>query len=342
MNKRFLPIILAAAVAVCCMTSCGSDISRKDSARVETVTSATVQTSAAYPIVSPSIPIETTVTTVTTVPTTPAQTATAAAGNVNPAVPYTSANALYCVEDAKFISARDINKGISIASTTKMMTAMLVVKHLAQDAQITVGTEVGMIKPDSTVAGFFAGQRITVKQLLYGLMLPSGNDAAYVAAVNVARSVDPANSVTDAQAVSVFVKMMNDYAAELGMKMTHFANPEGWDDPQHYSTLYDMMILARYALQRPMIAEVVSQYYVETQPLSGGYMAWTNTNRLLDPKSAYYVSDAIGIKTGTTANAGCCLIAAVKRNGKTYICAVMGCQTDDDRYKAARSLLQLI
>ena len=329
MLKRILPALLSAAIALCALTSCGENVSQADTKQTAAQTASSVSTTGSA---SQKTASETTTTTTTT-------TTTAAP---LPAIAHTSAHALYCVEDDRVLLANSLDKRISIASTTKMLTASLALKYLSPDTVITVGTEVYMTKPDSTVAGLMPGQRLTLQQLLYALLLPSGNDAAYVVAVNTARKADPANSATDAQAVSTFTSMMNTFAQQLGMTSSRFANPEGWDDANHYSTLSDMLKLTKYALSQPALAKVMATQSITVQLLSGEYALWKNTNLLLDPSSMFYLPGTIGAKTGTTPNAGCCLISAVKKNGKTYICAVMGCYTDADRYTASRALLQTL
>ena len=257
-----------------------------------------------------------------------------------PALAYAKAAVLYCADDDSYLYSRNLNSKISIASTTKLLTASLALKYLSPNKIITVGSEVWFTKPDSTVAGLRVGQKLTTEQLLYGLLLPSGNDAAYTVAVNVARAANPGQTLSDSRAVSTFAAMMNAFAAQLHMTSSHFANPEGWDDAMHYSTLSDMIKLTRYALSQPVISKIVSTHYKSVKLASGGYLSWTNTNSLIDPNSPYYLSAANGVKTGTTANAGYCLIASVKYGAKTYYCAAMGCRTTYDRYRLVRSLVQ--
>ena len=133
---------------------------------------------------------------------------------------------------------------------------------------------------------------------------------------------------------------MNDFAQELGMTDSHFVNPDGWDDPQHYSTAADMVKLAEYALTVPEICETMKTAYKTVSFSAGGYATWTNNNYFVIPGSNYYSPDALGMKTGTTENAGYCLITAFKRNSKTYICLAMGCNTDYDRFDLTQKLLE--
>jgi len=170
--------------------------------------------------------------------------------------------------------------------------------------------------------------------------MASGNDAAYTVAVATARAVNP-NDVymTDAQAVAYFAELMNKYANSLGMKNSHFVNPEGWDDTNQYTTVSDLLKLADHAFSVPEIRTITGTYQKYVVFASGENITWTNSNALLDPNGTYYCSDAVGMKTGTTANAGNCLIAAFKRNEKTYISAVVGCNSNADRYELTLKML---
>ncbi len=170
----------------------------------------------------------------------------------------------------------------------------------------------------------------------------SGNDAAYTVAVSVARAVSGDSAMSDTEAAAYFCGLMNDFAKELGMSNSHFTTPDGWDDPEQYTTAYDLALLARYALSVPEIREIVSTHQKYVVFESGENITWTNSNKLLDPESEFYRENAVGMKTGTTASAGNCLIAAFVKNEKTYISVVLGCDTDYDRYSASIDTLSEI
>ena len=326
MKTKIISVITALAMSAVCLVSCGESCADSPSSRAESSVSVTAATTTKQ-------------TTTEQTTTTTVQTTTVTQPQPKPSLPAAKACVLYCADDDEYLYAHNMDRKISIASTTKLLTAALAVKYLDPNTMITVGGEIAFIKPESTVAQLWTGQRLTAEQLLYGLILPSGNDAAYVVAVNVARAANPGKTLTDEQAVSTFVGMMNSYAAQIGMTSSHFANPEGWDDEMHYSTLSDMLKLTRHALGIPLIASVVSTHYKTVQCASGDTVSWMNTNELLDPNNANYVPEAIGVKTGTTEDAGCCVIAAVKHGGKTYYCAAMGCNEHNDRYTVVRKLL---
>ncbi|WP_028504859.1 D-alanyl-D-alanine carboxypeptidase [Ruminococcus sp. FC2018] len=254
--------------------------------------------------------------------------------------PYSTVSAVYCVESKTYNFGKNLESRISIASTTKLLTASVALKYMKPDAILTAGSELGLINPQSTTCYVYYGCEMSLSDLLGGLLIPSGNDAAYVIAVNVARAQQPGKQLSDKEAVDHFCKLMNDFAQELGMTDSHFVNPDGWDDPQHYSTAADMVKLAEYALTVPEICETMKTAYKTVSFSAGGYATWTNNNYFVIPGSNYYSPDALGMKTGTTENAGYCLITAFKRNSKTYICLAMGCNTDYDRFDLTQKLLE--
>ncbi len=249
-------------------------------------------------------------------------------------LPASKAYALYCVNDDSLLAKKGLDKKISIASTTKLVTVSVMLKYLNPYDYVTVGEEVWLAKPDSTLSYIQPGLQIPVNDLIAAILLPSGNDAAYTAAVNTARAASGDYYMDDNTAVEYFCGLMNDFAAEQGMTGTHFANPEGWDDSDHYSTAGDLLKAAKYVLSVPVLREVVGEY----QWYYDAYV-WTNTNLFVNPYSEFYRGDCIGIKTGTTASAGSCLVSAFNIGGKDYICIVMGCEENEDRYRVAQSIL---
>ena len=133
--------------------------------------------------------------------------------------------------------------------------------------------------------------------------------------------------------------LMNELAEEIGMEHSHFANPEGWDDEEHYSTVSDMLLLAKYVLGIPEITQRTKICFANVDFISGETYTWVNTNHLIDPGSVYYCEDCTGLKTGTTASAGACLLATFEIDGKTYISVVTGCDEEDDRFILTLALL---
>jgi len=187
------------------------------------------------------------------------------------------------------------------ASTTKMMTALLALENAKLDDVVTAGPDV---KVEPTIIGLDPGDQLTVEQLLYGLLLPSGNDAAIALAEYVGGSIPR------------FAAMMNAKAAQLGMKDSHFVTPNGLDAEGHYSSAYDLALLARAAMQNPVFEKIVAtKEYRVTGPVK---WVFKNNNRMLD---SYPGAD--GIKTGYTDNAGRCLVSSATRKGRRAIAVVL-------------------
>jgi len=197
------------------------------------------------------------------------------------------------------------------ASTTKMMTALVALErgHLSD----SVVVQAGDLAVDSLL-GLGAGEVWALEDLLYALLLPSDNAAALVIARHIAGSE------------AAFVALMNERAAHWGLRNTHFANPHGYDDPQHYSTAHDLAQVALRGLANPVFATMVA-----TRQRRVGRRTLVNLNQLL---GAY--EGAEGIKTGTTDQAGQCLISLARRPDGRALCIVLG---SADRYRDSRLLL---
>jgi D-alanyl-D-alanine carboxypeptidase (penicillin-binding protein 5/6) len=210
------------------------------------------------------------------------------------------------------------------ASTTKMMTALLVLEDGRLDERAVVTERAAAVA--GAGLGLRRGQRIAVRDLLWAILLRSANDAAIVAAEHVAGSVEQ------------FVARMNARATALGMEGTHFANPHGLDDPDHYSTAYDLALLARQALRHPIFASMVRAREARLSIYAGrnGGVARRRLlrthNLLLDQ-----FSGADGVKTGYTERAGRCLVASASRAGRQLIAVLLN---DADRWTNAATLLE--
>lgn len=211
---------------------------------------------------------------------------------------------------------KEADKQMYPASTTKIMTFIITAENVAEpdDTYVTIEQEViEELDPESTVMGLsqHIGEEISVTDLLYGLMLPSGNDAALVLADYVG------------DGVSGFVEKMNAKAAELGCENTHFANPNGLYDSEHYSTARDMAVIAKYALNVPQFMEICNTLTYTPE----GYDELHNTNYMLDPAAEdgmYYYQYAKGIKTGYLDEAGKCLVTSSAKDGEIYLCVCLG------------------
>lgn len=253
--------------------------------------------------------------------------------------PECQASAFYSVDEKSIIYNDNIDLRIAPASLTKLLTASVALKYVDKDKVFTVGSEQWLVQPYSSLCYLQIGNMLTLEDLITGMLMASGNDAAYTIAVSVARELKPDFYMTDDEAVQYFCELMNDFAYSLGMTQSNFVNPDGWDNDWQYTTVADLIKISEYALYVPEIREITSTFQKNVTIYSGENFTWTNSNLLLDPYSDYYCENAVGMKTGTTANAGNCLIAAFNLNGKTYISAVAGCITNDDRYDLTLKML---
>ncbi|MCH5204283.1 MAG: D-alanyl-D-alanine carboxypeptidase [Oscillospiraceae bacterium] len=249
---------------------------------------------------------------------------------------YSRANAkavFYCVESDEMLFSSKADERIAPASLTKLLAASVALYYIDPDEVFTVGSEQELVPKGSSVCLILPGHRLTLCDLITGMLMASGNDAAYTVAVGTARALDPDASMTDMEAVEKFCGLMNDFAKELGMSNSHFTTPDGSDDDGQYTTVSDLLMLAKYALSVPEICEIAGTYRKYVVFESGENITWTNSNKLLCPESRFYSEYAVGLKTGTTSRAGNCLIAAFKKDGKTYISIAAGCFMDMDRYE---------
>ena len=203
----------------------------------------------------------------------------------------------------------------AMASTTKIMTALLTAEAGELDNRFTVDSYA--IKVEGTSMGLKEGDIVTRRALIYGMLLPSGNDAANAAAVNISGSM-PA-----------FAELMNRKAEQLGLKNTHFANPSGLDAQGHYTTAYDLARLAAAALENPVFAEICRCSDAQVEFGNPPYLRWlSNSNKML-----WQYEGCVGVKTGFTDNARRCLVSAAERNGVRLICVTLNAPNDWDDHR---------
>lgn len=219
-------------------------------------------------------------------------------------------------ESGEVLFAQEIHRQLPMASTTKIMTALLTLEQPELRQEFTV--DANAIQVEGSSMGLQTGDTVTLYALAVGMLLASGNDAAGAAAVRIGRSGE------------AFAEMMNRRAAQLGMNNTHFVTPSGLDAEEHYSTAYDMALLARAAMQNPLFAEIAASRRMTVSYGQPPYArSLLNHNRLL---SLY--GDAIGVKTGFTKKAGRCLVSAAERDGVRLICVTLNCPDDWNTHAA--------
>lgn len=209
------------------------------------------------------------------------------------------------------------------ASTAKLLTSLVALQWCEEEEEITIGKEITMIASDSTRAYLRQGQVLTLRNLLAGMLLPSGNDAAYAIAAYVGRKSLQNQKATKEVAVTEFARLMNEKAAELGVKNSCFKTPDGYDAIGQYTTAYDMGLIGMAAAENEAIIDITSQCTSRNIFASGEDVTWNSTNKLITKYSGQYYSHAIGLKTGTSTMAGRCLVAAAKDEDRLVVCVVM-------------------
>ena len=211
------------------------------------------------------------------------------------------------------------------ASTTKLMTAILTLENCKLNDKVTISHDaIYNVPVGYSHANLREGEVLTVEQLLNVLLVPSANDAAYALAEHVAGSVDK------------FSEMMNNKAKELGCLDTHFVNPNGIHNDDHYSTAYDLSLIGQYAMQFDDIMRIamVNQY---TLPKTNKYdkedRIFNATNGLITKNDEYYYPEATGLKTGYTDKSGYCIVTTAKKDDVELLAVVFGSDTIKDRYE---------
>lgn len=211
------------------------------------------------------------------------------------------------------LHSRNAGVRLPMASTTKIMTALIIIEDCNADEVITVPDEAVGVEGSSIYLKH--GERISIKDLLYGLMLRSGNDSAVALAIH--HSGDEQK----------FAQIMNERAVKMGATNTHFTNPSGLPDDSHYTTAHDLCIIACRAMKNQTFRKIVS-----SKSYSGEYRSYVNKNKILSR-----VEGANGIKTGYTLKAGRCLVSSAEREGMDVVCVVLNCP---DMYERSQKLIE--
>jgi len=243
-------------------------------------------------------------------------------------------------KSGKVLYEKELHKQIYPASTTKILTAILVLENLDLDDTVTVGDEIKHIGLDSSASGLKIGETMSARDLMWALLLPSGNDAAYTAAVTVARKKSGDASMGIQESLSYFADMMNKKAAELGAKDTHFVNPDGYHDENHYTSAYDIALFSREAMKYDLFNEIVKTRVLETTAPDGEHRLWVNRNELVNQYGKYYYQFATGIKTGHTSYSGFCLAASASKSGMDLIAVVMKEPDEESRWLDTTALFE--
>ncbi|HJQ28427.1 MAG TPA: D-alanyl-D-alanine carboxypeptidase family protein [Rubrobacter sp.] len=238
--------------------------------------------------------------------------------------------ALIDTDTGLYLAGKNPDKRVPIASTTKIMVALVLLDEGANlDKEVTVSENAASYAGSIySNVGLYPYDRVSVRDLLTAALVPSGTDAVYALAENFGGG-----------SVDEFVGKMNDKAKQLGLKNTHFENPAGLEDRGHYSSARDLAKLAREAMKYPEFREIVNtpEATISTQDRK---IDIVNTNLLVVPASGYEYDAATGIKTGTSPQAGPCLVASASNGDESYIAVVLDAASDLQRFEAARTALE--
>lgn len=247
---------------------------------------------------------------------------------------------VYDVQADEVLYAKNANEKCFPASTTKILTASVILDNAPEDFQFTAGDELDFVNPESSLAFVNKGSVLDLEMTIDALMLPSGNDASYMAAANMGRYIAKNDDLSPEQAVKTFVDEMNKTARLLGAENTHFTAPDGFHDDDHYTTVLDMLKITLYAMDKPKLMASAAKTDTYTTFLSGEEVSWTNSNKLLHESAGecYYMY-AYGMKTGMTDQSGYCVVATARRFDHDIVCIVFGADASDIRWLETISLL---
>ena len=246
------------------------------------------------------------------------------------------AAALFDMDDREVLYSKDVFERMYPASITKIMTALVAIKEGDLKSRVLVTDDAVITEPGATLCGIEPGDTLTLEQLLYGLMLPSGNDAGAAIAVHIAGSIE------------AFSDMMNEEAVRLGATGTHFVNPHGLNDPDHYTTAYDLYLIFNEALKYPVFRQIVgttaytaNYHNKNSEPVSKTWKGsnWFMTGERETPDGL----KVFGGKTGTTQAAGYCLIMASRDDSdKEYISVVLKADSRPHLYDNMTNIISKI
>lgn len=210
------------------------------------------------------------------------------------------------------------------ASTTKILTAIIIIENCNLDEKAIVSENAISLVPDGyQSANLVAGEEFSIKDLLTMFLVHSANDCGYVLAEYYSRSQEN------------FSEIMNNTAKKIGCENSNFTNPSGIHDTNHYSTAYDLALIAKYCMKNDIFRSIVSMSMCEIPATNKSEIRkYSNTNELLNINSKFFAGDCIGIKTGYTESSGNCLISCFSKNNIEFICVVLGAPNIDNNYSS--------
>jgi serine-type D-Ala-D-Ala carboxypeptidase (penicillin-binding protein 5/6) len=238
--------------------------------------------------------------------------------------------ALIDADTGLYLAGKDPDKEVPIASTTKIMVALVALDEgVDMDEKVTVSENAAAYAGSIySNVGLYPYDQVSVEDLLTAALVPSGTDAVYALAEHLGDG-----------SVDEFVNEMNDKAKEMGLKNTHYENPAGIDDPKNYSSASDLAKMTREAMKYPEFRKIVAEpeATISTQDRQ---IQIVNTNLLVVPNSGYDYGPATGVKTGTSPQAGPCLVASAESGDESYIAVILDAAGDFQRFDAATTALE--
>ncbi len=245
---------------------------------------------------------------------------------------YSEAAIIMDTETEQILYQKNINKKMYPASTTKILTAIIAIEKCNLNDVITAtNSAISQVPSGYSSAYISDGEKMTVKDLLTVFLVHSANEAGYVLAEHCSGSIE------------AFSELMNEKAKEIGCSNSHFVNPSGIHNDNHYTTAYDLCLIANYCMKNNTFRNIVSMPKCTIEPTNNSLKrVYTNTNLLLNSNSQYYVQNCIGIKTGYTKEAGNCLVSCFSKDNIEVICVVLGAgnigNSDASRFIDSKSL----
>ncbi len=231
----------------------------------------------------------------------------------------------YDLTAEEIIYSKNAEERVYPASLTKLITALTAINYTSPEYIYTVGSEVGLIEPDSSMAWIAWGETYQRDAILTAMLTPSGNDAAYCIAVNVARKIY-GEDISDTEAVEYFAVLMNDYAKKLGVTNSNFVVPDGYHNDNHYTTPMDMLKISIEAAKSDTMTAITSQPLAVVYDEQGYTHSWKNGNILLEDTTVPY--NVYGLKIGFTDEAGFCFAGYAEYNGKEIITLTFNCNLE--------------
>jgi len=247
---------------------------------------------------------------------------------------------VYDVSNDTVIYTKGEDRVVYPGSTTKLLTALYALTVMEPYEVVTPGNELELVKKDSSLAYVKGHHSLTVEMLVQGMLIPSGNDAAYALAAAVGKRLSENESVDGISAVEVFMAGLREYASDIGLCGTTLTVPDGYAGNEHFTTTEDMIIVSRLALENELIKKYVSMQSASVVYASGHTNNWTNTNKLLDEKSAFYSEYVTGLKTGSIDGEYSLIFSFELEDGRKYIAGVFGANNKDARFYDALKIIE--